>query len=96
MAKKKQPKVAKSFTEAIGGVNIFQNDIFNGLFGFALILFAIYLTIAMVSYFYTGTADQSLVLDQRPGEWNDIQHFISFRLQHNGSVFVYIAKLSPQ
>ena len=71
MAKKKQPKVAKSFTEAIGGVNIFQNDIFNGLFGFALILFAIYLTIAMVSYFYTGTADQSLVLDQRPGEWTN-------------------------
>lgn len=74
MAKKKQPKVAKSFTEAIGGVNIFNNDIFNGLFGFALFLFAIYLTIAMVSYFTTGAVDQSMVLDQRPGEWTNETH----------------------
>ena len=69
MAKKKQPKVAKSFNEAIGVKNIFQNDIFNAIFGIALIFFSVYLIIAFVSYFSTGAIDQSHVLDQRPGEW---------------------------
>ena len=72
MAKKKQakqPKPAKSFSEAIGAKNIFQNDIFNGIFGFSLFIIAIYMTIAFVSYFTTGQADQSLVLDLKPGEW---------------------------
>ena len=68
MAKKKQAKAAKNFSEAIGFGNIFKNDIFNFIFGFVLLLLAVYVTIAFVSYFSTGQADQSLLLDRRPGE----------------------------
>ena len=73
MAKKKQNRPAKSFSEAIGIKNIFQNDIFNGIFGVVLIIFAIYMTIAFVSYFTTGAADQSIVLDLKTGEWMNTQ-----------------------
>ena len=38
MAKKKQAKTAKNFSEAIGFGNIFKNDIFNFIFGFVLLL----------------------------------------------------------
>ena len=69
MAKKKQTRPAKSFTEAIGIKNIFQNDIFNFIFGFVLLLVSVYTIIAFISYFSTGEADQSLVLDLRPNEW---------------------------
>lgn len=68
MAKKKQAKTAKNFSEAIGFGNIFKNDIFNFIFGFILLLLAVYVTIAFISYFSTGQADQSLLLDRRPGE----------------------------
>ena len=80
MAKKKQKQArpAKSFSEAIGIKNIFQSDIFNGIFGVALFLFAIFMTIAFISYFSTGEADQSLVLDLRPGEWtNEKREFMN-------------------
>ena len=73
MAKKKQNRPTKSFSEAIGIKNIFQNDIFNGIFGVVLIIFAIYMTIAFVSYFTTGAADQSMVLDLKTGEWMNTQ-----------------------
>lgn len=81
MAKKKQKQAqpAKSFWEALGIKNIFQSDIFNGIFGVALFLFAIFLTIAFISYFSTGQADQSLVLDLRAGEWqNEKREFMNY------------------
>ncbi len=56
--------------------NIFQNDIFNFVFGFILVLVAVYMVTAFVSFFSTGQADQSLVLDLKPGEWlNSKQEF---------------------
>ncbi|MDY6130379.1 MAG: DNA translocase FtsK 4TM domain-containing protein [Prevotella sp.] len=69
MAKKKRPRTANSFTEAIGIKNIFQNDIFSFIFGLVLLIVAGYFIIAFVSYFSTGQADQSIVQDLRPGEW---------------------------
>ena len=69
MAKKKQAKTAKNFSEAIGFGKIFQNDIFNFIFGFVLLLLSVYVIIAFISFFSTGQADQSLLIDRRPGEW---------------------------
>ena len=70
MAKKKKTtaNTAKSFSEAVGIKNILGNDIINFLFGTFLLFVAIYVIIAFVSYFNTGQADQSIVLDMRPGE----------------------------
>lgn len=81
MAKKKKSSVrpAKSFNEALGIKNIFGNDIINFLFGTFLLFVAIYVTIAFVSYFQTGQADQSMVLDLRPGEiWNENKEFENY------------------
>ena len=69
MARKKKEKTASSFSEAIGLKNIFQNDIFNFIFGFVLVLLAVYMVTAFISFFSTAQADQSLVLDLKPGEW---------------------------
>lgn len=69
MARKKQQKEAKTLSEAIGINNILNNDIFNALFGLSLFIIAIYIIFAFISYLNTGKADQSLVLDLRPGEW---------------------------
>ena len=76
MAKKKQTKVPRSLGEALGFKNIFQNDIFTAIVGLALIIAAIYMVVAFISYLATGQADQSLVIDLRPGEWlNTEQQF---------------------
>ena len=69
MAKKKQPKVARSFSEAIGLKKILENDVFAAIFGLLLFVVAIYMVVAFVSYFSTGQADQSLCMDYRASEW---------------------------
>jgi len=68
MAKKKNTHPKTTFTEVVGLKNIFQNDIINFIVGILLILMSIYMLIAFISFFTTGEADQSLVLDLRPGE----------------------------
>ena len=68
MARKKTERKASPFNEAVGFKNMFNNEKVNFILGLVLLLFAIYIIIAFVSYFSTGAADQSLVLKLRPGE----------------------------
>lgn len=68
MAKKKNTRSNKSLSEVVGFDNIFRNDILNFIIGIVLVLLSIYIIIAFISFFSTGKADQSLVLDLRPGE----------------------------
>lgn len=72
MAKKKTTR-KPSFTETIG-LNILQNDIFNFIFGLLLFAFSVWLCVAFVSYFSTAAADQSLVLEMRPGDMLNTTH----------------------
>lgn len=71
--KKSESKTKKTFSEAIG-INYIINDKTNFVFGLLLILLAIYLIIAFISYFSTGQADQSMVTDMRPDEWLNTGH----------------------
>lgn len=68
MTKKKNTSSKTTFSEVVGLKTIFQNDIINFIVGIILILFSLYMVIAFISFFTTGEADQSLVLDLRPGE----------------------------
>ena len=72
MAKKKSSKAsekkASSFGEALGFNNIFHNERINFVIGFLLLFIAGYLIWAFVSYFVTGTADQSLIETPKDGE----------------------------
>lgn len=68
MAKKKNPRANKSLSEVVGFDTIFHNDVINFIIGVVLVLLSIYIIISFISFFSTGRADQSLVLDLRPGE----------------------------
>lgn len=68
MVRKKTERKPKSLGEAVGFKNIFKNEKINFITGIILIMLAVYIVIAFVSYFGTSEADQSLVLDLRPGE----------------------------
>lgn len=68
MAKKKNSRANKSLSEVVGFNTIFHNDIINFIVGVVLVLLSIYIIISFISFFSTGKADQSLVLDLRPGE----------------------------
>lgn len=67
MTKKKSAR-KQSFSEVMG-LNILQNDIFNFTFGILLFVFSVWLIVAFISYFSTASADQSLVMELRPGDF---------------------------
>lgn len=73
MARKKTSGRAKSFSEAIGLQYIFNNTITDFFLGLALVVMAVVLSIAMVSFINTGAADQSLLENLRPGEWTNTE-----------------------
>ena len=71
MAKKKNDKKVKNSSGRSGfqGIkHIFQDERLSFTIGILLVVVAIYLTLAFVSYFTTGAADQSLIEDPREGE----------------------------
>ena len=77
MAKKRSEKKVKSSTGRSGFrsiMHIFQDERFSFAIGFLLVVIAIYLTLAFVSYFTTGAADQSLIEDPRDGEVMNQNH----------------------
>ena len=69
MARKKAERKPKSLGEAVGLKYIFNNEKSDFLLGIILLFIAVYLIIAMISFFKTGQADQSLLESMRPGEW---------------------------
>jgi S-DNA-T family DNA segregation ATPase FtsK/SpoIIIE len=80
MAKKRSDKKVKNssgrswFTSI---KNIFQDEKTSFIVGILLVGIAIYLTLAFVSYFTTGAADQSLIEDPREGEVLNQHHEFS-------------------
>lgn len=79
MAKKNTGRKPKSFGEAVGIRNIFDSDTTDFFLGLVLLAIAIYMVIAMVSFFSTGQTDQSFLENMRPGEWlNNRQEFTNY------------------
>ena len=77
MAKKKKDKKTNGgsgFTGVLGVDKIFHNEKLNFVLGILLVCVAIYLTLAFISYFTTGTADQSLIEDPKEGEIMNENH----------------------
>lgn len=67
--KNKQQKVEqKSYAEAMGLGQVVHNEKVDFVIGFILLCLSICFLCAMISYFVTGEADQSMVLQLRPGE----------------------------
>ncbi len=73
MAKKRTERKTKSFSEAIGLQYIFNNTITDFFLGLGLVIIAIVVIIAMISFLNTGSADQSLLENLRPNDWVNTQ-----------------------
>lgn len=79
MARKKTAPKQKTFGEAIGIRNILGSETTNFFIGLIIAAIAVVMTIAMVSFFSTGQADQSILENMRPGEWlNRKQEFTNY------------------
>lgn len=74
MGKKKTESKSKSFAYAIGLRNILDSETTGFFTGLFLLALAVITIIAMVSYLYTGQADQSVLESMRPGEWLNQHH----------------------
>lgn len=73
MAKKRTEKKNKTFSEAIGLQYIFNNTITDFFIGLALVVIAVVIIIAMISFLNTGANDQSLLENLKPGEWTNTE-----------------------
>ncbi len=76
MAKKKRQNTrnAKNLGEATGFSNLFNNEKIDFVFGVILFAIAVFVSIAMISFFYTGQNDQSILTNSLPGEWLNTNH----------------------
>ena len=59
----------KSSTFSLSGIFKISNERTDFVLGVVLILLAVYVALAMFSFFTTGKTDQSILEDLRPGEW---------------------------
>lgn len=79
MAKKRVARKSKSLSDALGIRYMFGNETTDFFLGLLLMAVAFFMTIAMVSYFSTGQADQSILENMRPGEWlNEHREFTNY------------------
>ncbi|MCD8305332.1 MAG: DNA translocase FtsK [Prevotella sp.] len=72
--RKKSGQGAKSLGEAVGLTNIFNNEKIDFVLGVVIFAATVFVTVAMVSFFFTGYADQSILCDTHPGEWLNSNH----------------------
>ena len=78
MAKRKKANNTTSFSESIGFSKVFHNEKLNFMTGLASLIIAIYMTMAFISFFTTGNADQSLIEVPRAGEiMNEKREFMN-------------------
>ena len=89
MAKKKTSGKTKSFSEAIGLQYIFNNTITDFFLGLALLVVAVVMILAMISFLSTGAADQSLLENMQPGEWTNTQQQFQNYCGSMGAILSY-------
>lgn len=88
MTKHKKLNKTTSFGETIGFSQIFHNEKLNFMIGLISLIVAIYMTMSFISFFTTGSADQSLIEVPRTGEiMNEKGEFMN----NCGSIGAYTA-----
>ena len=69
MAKKKIEKAPEPQETKFGKIkNFLKSETTHFVFGLICVIFAVYLLLALTSFFFTGAADQSILDNQQPGE----------------------------
>ena len=79
----------KSSTFSLSSIFKISNERTDFIFGVVLILIAVYVTMAMVSFFSTGKADQSILEDLKPGEWLNTNREFSNYCGSIGAIIAY-------
>ncbi len=94
MAKKKSKtngkSQRKSFAEALGFKNIFNNERTDFILGLLMFAASVFVTIAMVSFLTTGKGDQSLLENLRPGEWLNTDRQFQNYCASFGAITAYV------
>ena len=90
MAQKKSVRKPKNTGGASGFHSIFSRQTTDFLLGFILLCLSVCLIIAMVSYFNTGAADQSILEDLRPGDWMNKEKQLSNYDGGVGAIISYV------
>lgn len=67
--------------------NIFKNERVNFILGVILVIFSLYLTISFISFFFTGSIDQSKVENLSVGELSSIGNEIQNWTVHSGHTY---------
>lgn len=88
MARRKSERKPKNMAQAVGFRHI-GNETTDFILGLVLVLFAIVLIIAIISYLSTGQADQSILEDMRPGEWLNNDHQFKNKCGSWGAIISY-------
>lgn len=87
---KPKKNTSTSFSSAIGlQAKRYSNETTDFLAGLVLLIFAIYLTIAMVSFLNTGAADQSILENLRPHEWINSNREFANSCSSAGAIISY-------
>ena len=89
MAKKKAEHKPAKLKEALGLSSFLRSERTDFLVGLIVILFAIYLFVAMSSYLSTGAADQSILESMRPGEWLNTERIFQNSCRSLGAILSY-------
>ena len=89
MAKKKAERKPAKLKEALGLSSFLRSERTDFLVGLIVILFAIYLFVAMSSYLSTGAADQSILESMRPGEWLNTERIFQNTCRSLGAILSY-------
>lgn len=88
MGRKKSERKTKNALSVSN--NILSNEKTDFLLGIILMLVSVIVIIAMISYFNTGRADQSILEDMRPGEWLNNNKEFSNYCGSFGAIISYI------
>lgn len=89
MTKRRSNTKPKSFGEAVGIRNRFENDTVNFFIGLVLLAISVYLIIAMSSYLATGAADQSILETLKPADFLNTNHEFNNVCSSLGAIVAY-------
>ena len=89
MTKRRSNTKPKSFGEAVGIRNRFENDTVNFFIGLVLLAVSVYLIIAMSSYLATGAADQSILETLKPADFLNTNHEFNNVCSSLGAIVAY-------
>lgn len=87
----KQAPKKTSYADVMGYANVIHNEKFNFILGAVVFLIGLCLALAFISYFFTGSQDQSLVLGLRPGTLTAESHEFANICGSIGALVSYFA-----